>query len=298
MLAPCTSQAALQPVSQVLEGPRRLQVACPALNWVHKMSDSGLNSYFIRESAARFTPTKHVGGGWDPNEQHIAPSIGLLAHVIEADCKARRDDDLRLGRLSVDILGVMPMTSVDVSVTVLRPGRTIELVEARISQNGRDAVVARAWLTARYDTLFIEGSPFPRLPALSAMERFNMGEVWPGGFVKSAQIWRNVKDQGRVQFWLCSDVKLLDGEDVSPVAHLLRLIDVANGVASRNPHKEVAFPNLDLTVSLFRTPVGELTGLDTTASFGPDGRGLTHSVIHDEAGPLGVYTQFLTVRPL
>ncbi len=255
-------------------------------------------SYFVRESATRFRPTVHVGGGWDPNEQHIAPSIGLLAHVIEADFASRRNDDLRLGRLSVDILGVMPMESIDVSVKVLRPGRTIELVEARMSQSGRDAVVARAWLTARYDTTGVQGSAFPSLPAPGTMDRFNMSEVWPGGFVRSAQIWRNAIEVGRVQFWLRSDVKLLAGESVSPSAHLLRLIDVANGVASRKAHTEVAFPNLDLTVSLFRAPLGELTGLDTTASFGPDGAGLTHSVIHDEVGPVGVYTQFLTVRPL
>ena len=39
------------------------------------------------------------------------------------------------------------------------------------------------------------------------------------------------------------------------------------------------------------------TGLDTTASFGPDGAGLTQSVLHDERGPFGAFSQTLTVRP-
>ncbi|MFA5552606.1 MAG: thioesterase family protein [Trueperaceae bacterium] len=256
------------------------------------------NAYFVRESGSRFRPTDHVGGGWDPNEQHIAPSIGLLAHVIESDFAARRPhDDLRLNRLSCDILGVMPLEPVDVSVSVLRPGRTIELVEARLSHNGRDAAVARAWLSARYDTAALAGSGFSAMPPLSAMQQWGLHKTWPGGFVKSTQIWRDQQATGRVRFWLRSDVALLENEQVSPTAHLLRLIDVANGVASRVPPGEVAFPNLDLTAHLFRQPTGELTGLDTTASFGPDGAGLTQSVLHDEHGPIGTFAQTLTVRP-
>ncbi len=254
-------------------------------------------AYFVRESGTRFRPTLHVGGGWDPNEQHIAPSIGLLAHVVEADFAARRTDDLRLSRLSVDILGVMPMDPVDVSVTVLRPGRTIELVEARLSQGGRDAVLARAWLTARYDTAALQGSAFPELKPRSTMQRWGLDTAWPGGFVRSTQIWRERLDVGRVQFWLRSDVQLVADEQVSPTAHLLRLIDVANGVAGRVAPEDALYPNLDFTAHLFRKPEGELTGLDTTASFGPDGAGLTQSVLHDEAGPLGTLAQSLTVRP-
>ena len=58
------------------------------------------------------------------------------------------------------------------------------------------------------------------------------------------------------------------------------------------------FPNLDLTVHLFRQPAGGWLGLDTTVSFGPAGQGLTSSVLHDEQGPLGSVQQTLTVRPL
>lgn len=254
-------------------------------------------AYFVRESQNRFRPTVHVGGGWNPNEQHIAPVIGLLAHVIETDFRFRRDDDLLLSRLSCDILGTIPMEPVDVSVSVLRPGRTIELVEARVSHGGRDAVVARAWLSAAYSTGAVAGSEFPALPPLSEHERWGLDTSWPGGFVRSAEIWRRELGPGRVSFWLRSDVALLGGEHVSPTAQMLRLIDVANGVAARAAPEDVLFPNLDLSAHLFRQPQGELVGLDTTASFGPEGAGLTHSVLHDEAGPLGVSSQILTVRP-
>ncbi|MGO4776226.1 acyl-CoA thioesterase domain-containing protein [Lysobacter sp. 2RAB21] len=110
---------------------------------------SGLRSpaaYFERVDTKRFRATEHVGGGWNPAEQHVAPAFGLLAHAVEADRDARRSDGLRLARLSYDILGIIPIDVVDIEVAVLRPGRTIELVEARLSHAGRVALILRAWI--------------------------------------------------------------------------------------------------------------------------------------------------------
>lgn len=262
------------------------------------MSPRGAEAaYFIRNGPHGFAPTSHVGGGWDPDEQHIAPSVGLLAHLIEADHAARRGEALNLTRLSVDILGTLRMAPVEVGLRLVRAGRTIELVEANIVQDGRTAVSARGWLCATYDTTAWQGSPFPPLKPRAEMPAWDMTQHWPGGFVRSARIWREVLAKGRVRFWLRSDVQLLEAELVSPTAHVLRLIDVANGVAARAAPEALLYPNLDLTVHLFRRPAGELTGLDTTASFGPEGGGLTSSVLHDELGPFGVSSQTLTVRP-
>ena len=57
------------------------------------------------------------------------------------------------------------------------------------------------------------------------------------------------------------------------------------------------FPNLDLTIHLYRTPVAGWVGLDTTVTFGPTGLGLTSSALHDTLGPVGRAEQILTVRP-
>ncbi len=254
-------------------------------------------AYFIRESADRFRPTKHVSGGWNPQEQHIAPAIGLLAHGIELDFAARRDDDLQLTRLSCDILGTIPMEPVELTVSVLRPGRTIELVEARLSHNGRDAVIARAWLAARYETADYAGSDFPPLEPKERFEPWAMDDTWPGGFVASVQVRPQPETPGRARFWLNSDLELIAGETVSNTARVLGLIDVANGVTARAKPTEVLFPNLDLTAHLFRAPRSQWIGLDGHGSFGPDGAGLTHCILHDEDGPFGSFAQVLTVRP-
>ncbi len=58
------------------------------------------------------------------------------------------------------------------------------------------------------------------------------------------------------------------------------------------------FPNVDLTVHLHRRPEGHWSGLDTTVTFGPNGRGVTSTVLHDVTGPVGHAQQILTLRPL
>ena len=80
---------------------------------------------------------------------HVAPALGLLAHVVELDRDTRRGDGLLLGRMSYDLLGTIPVDVVETSVRVVRPGRTIELVEAVLRHEGRDGVVLRAWLLRR-----------------------------------------------------------------------------------------------------------------------------------------------------
>ena len=46
------------------------------------------------------------------------------------------------------------------------------------------------------------------------------------------------------------------------------------------------FPNVDLTIHLYRQPVPGAVGLDTTVVFGPTGQGLTTTILHDEQGPV------------
>jgi hypothetical protein len=181
---------------------------------------------------------------------------------------------------------------------VVRPGRTIELVEARLSHAGRDAVLARCWLMQAGDTSRIAGSAFAPMPPREGCAPVDLGDTWPGGFVRSVELRQRSPGPGEALSWARPRVVLLRGVEVAAVARLMGLVDVANGLRPRVPQAQAMFPNLDLTAHLFRAPVGEWTGFDTRASFGDRGAGLTHSVIHDEAGPLGVVSQALTVRPL
>jgi hypothetical protein len=255
------------------------------------------SSYFVRLGEDRFRPTVHAGGAWDPGEQHFSPLGGLVVHVIEGHRAGR--PGLLLGRISFDILGKLAVEDMQVEVTTTRPGRTIELVEATVVISGRAVVRARAWFLVAGDTAAVAGGDDARLPPPDSSPAWPMTSVWPGGFIASVDVRSVVSPQpGRATAWLRTDRSLLAGETVGPVASFIALVDAANGIAVRRPPTEWMFPNLDLTVHLFRQPVGSWTGLDTTVVFGPTGQGITSTVLHDLHGAVGTAQQILTVRPL
>ena len=103
---------------------------------------------------------------------------------------------------------------------------------------------------------------------------------------------------GRGTAWITSDFELVAGEAAGPLASYVKLIDTANGIATRVRPTEWMFPNVDLTIHLHRQPEGRWVGLDTTVVFGPTGQGITSTVLHDLAGAVGHAHQQLTVRPL
>ena len=121
--------------------------------------------YWERLSETAFRATHLTSGAWNIQEQHIAPAMGLLAHLVERDRDHRRPDvSLLPARLSYDILGTLPVDTCETEVRVLRPGRTVELVEATLSHDGRAALVLRAWLLATRDTTALAGHSLAPIP--------------------------------------------------------------------------------------------------------------------------------------
>ena len=252
--------------------------------------------YFERLDDETFRPTDDVQGAWNTAEQHIAPALGLIGHVLEREHRGR-GGALQLSRVSYDILGTLPMEEVSVTARVLRPGRTIELTEAVLSHAGRPAVIARAWFLQTGDTTALAGTATAAAAPRHEVPPWEAAGDWPGRYVASAEIHRQQTEPGRALIWVRPRLALLDGEEVSTTAHVLGTVDIANGMTPRVDPARLVFPNVDTTTHLMRAPQGEWVGFDTTVSFGPEGIGLTHAVLHDEAGPLGVTSQILTIRP-
>ncbi len=190
-------------------------------------------AYFERQDERSFVATEHTSGAWDVAEQHVGPSLGLLVHLVEADRDARGRSDLVVGRLSFDILGTMPVGQVTTSVEVVRPGRTIELVEATLTAAGRETVRLRAWLLQAGDTASVAGNAHPRLPPPEELPAWAPTSVWPGGFLASAQVRRAEVEPGRARYWVRTDVRLLTDEPVSRLAAAAGLVDIANGITVR-----------------------------------------------------------------
>ncbi len=194
---------------------------------------------------------------------------------------------------------MIPAADFDITVEVVRPGRTIELVEATMVSAGRACVRARCWLLSRQDTTAIAGGLPTALPGPERSSRWTGSSIWSGGYIAAVDVRPLPGHQpGRTQAWLRTDIGLVEGEPASDLARFIGLVDTANGIAVRVPPGEWMFPNVDLSIHLFRSPCGEWVGLDTTVIFVRDGVGLTTSWLHDVDGPVGRAEQILTIRPI
>lgn len=254
------------------------------------------DSYYVPLSNGRYAPTGHTQGAWNDHEQHMGPVSGLIAHEID-----RHDPrpELALARITYEILGLIPDEETTLEVETIRPGRTIELVEATLVAGNRPVVRARAWRVSRGDTAAVAGGAPEPMPGPEAWPRWEGSSVWKGGYIASVEIRTSpLSVPGRGRVWMRTEIPLVEGVDTGAVAAYLGLVDTANGIAVRADPRAWMFPNLDLSVHLHREPVGPWVGLDTTVVFGAEGLGLTSSVLHDEQGPVGRAEQVLTVRPL
>lgn len=258
-------------------------------------------SYYRRTGQNRFEPTRHTQGAWRETEQHMGPASGLLAYALET---VHPRDDLQLCRISYEILGVISREPLEIEVDVVRPGRTIEMLEARMIINGRPAIRATGWRLATSDTSAVAaGLPDP-MPGPQHWPTWDVGDLWAGGYIDTVEFRVDPASvPGRSRAWLRTPVSLVEGEQASDLVTFTTLVDTANGVAAREHPKAWAFPNVDLTIHYFRTPAlpdpdQRWIGLDSLATWGPDGIGVTSSTLYDPSGAVGRAEQILTLRRL
>ena len=257
-----------------------------------------MDSYWIRSGERRFLPTRASSGAWNPDELHVSPVNGLVMHELERRLAERPADDRVVTRISSDYLGVVTFDECEVECEVIRTGRSVELVEIVVTQNGRAAIRTRVWRVSASDTAAVAGGAREPLPPPEEASPLDLSSEWAGEYVESLDV-RSVgaPSPGRATAWITTPLPVVEGEPVTDLTRFALLADTMNGIAVRRPPREWLFPNVDLTVHLFRRPEGPWLGLETTVIFGPTGHGLTSSELHDVRGHVGRGEQSLLLRP-
>lgn len=265
-----------------------------------------IDCLFRRQSVADtadlvFTATDGTRSNWDPEIQHGSPPLALLTKVIEELSNATVGTGLRIGRLTLDILGPIPVATVRVRARVDRPGSRISLMSAEMLADraeGPGRVVARvtAWLLATSDTRDAATDRYPRLIEGRATE---IAHAWEGapGYLETVS-WRRQAEPGgpAAEVWLSPLVPLVDVEPTTPLQRLMMVVDSANGLGAVLDPEHFVFMNTDTVVHLHRLPTGADFGLRARASVGPDGIGVTTAEIFDRQGFIGTCAQTLLVQ--
>lgn len=250
----------------------------------------------LDDRGERFRATEHTAGPWSEHAQHGGPPSALLGRAVER-CAPRAE--MVVARVTVEILGPVPVGEVAVRAHVVRPGRSVELVEAVLTAGGRDVARAAAWRVRRAEGASVPPrvpAP-PALPAEAAVDPLPPG--WVDGYVSAVE-WREVvggfSQAGPCTVWSRLCHPLVADEEPSGLQRVLVVADSGNGL-SAELDIDWYFINPELTVHLHREPIGEWVCVDAVTTVTAGGVGLATTALSDLDGPVGVGAQSLLVGP-
>jgi hypothetical protein len=244
----------------------------------------------------RFRATELTRGPWDPGLQHAGPPAALLGRAVEGHGDR---SELRVARITFDILRPVPIAELRVATRLLRGGRSVELVEATLAAGEVEVMRATA-LRIRTAELDLPAglTPGPRLPppeAGRARPFFATGQdVGYHTAMETRFVAGSFLELGPATVWMRMRHPLVPGETPSPLCRVLVAADSGNGVSAALDHRHWRFVNPDLTVYLLRPPAGDWVALEATTTASA-GIGLADTTLHDTHGPIGRSAQALFV---
>jgi hypothetical protein len=260
-------------------------------------------SSLFEPASGGWLPTEWSRSPWGAESLHGGAPAALLARELEqCDNDA---DAMRLARMTVELVRPVPVAPLSVTARVARPGKRVQLLEAELSA-GESTVaravglrIARASLDLPGGSVLTEQPP----PPPEGVERLTMPSerwAWTGlhnGGMDIRVVEGSFFDPGPAAAWfrLCHPV--VPGEEPSPFQRAAAAGDFGNGLSQMFGMAAWMFINPDLTVSVFREPVGEWVALRSRTYLDPNGSGMAESELYDSEGRVGRATQSLLVMP-
>jgi hypothetical protein len=254
---------------------------------------------FFLPDGDRYVATESTRGPWDSGAQHAGPPTALIGREVE---RAGKIEGARVGRIALEILRPIPIGPLSIAAEVVRPGRTVELVEATLSDGTDELVRARAWRVRTAEVDLSDGL-LPEDPAPPAPETVTgEADFFPTGQATGYHTAMEVRfvegsftEMGPATVWMRMRHPLVPGERPSPLERVLVAADSGNGVSATLDYGRYLFVNTDLSVNLLRYPVGEWVCLRATTYPESTGIGMADAALYDERGRIGRATQTLVV---
>jgi hypothetical protein len=246
-------------------------------------------------------PSESTRGPWDPGSQHAGPPAALLGRAIER-LPAPDDAEMRVGRITYEILRPVPIAPLRVETRIVRDGRRVQLVAASLYAGDEAVMSATAW------RLRVEALELPAVPQVEAIPP-GLEHAEPRPFFPTGQeigyhqavdylfIEGGFLETGPAKVWMRTRVPVVAGEEPSPLQRVLVVADSGNGVSATLDWRKWLFINVDLSVHLHRYPQGEWVYLDAVTKPEPGGIGLADTLLADEGGAIGRSAQTLLVAP-
>lgn len=268
---------------------------------------------FYSMDGDRATPTELTRGPWDPDSQHAGPPAGLIGREIE---RLEADGKRHVARITFEILRAVPIAPLRVEARVVRPGRSVDLAEATLSDAEGPVIRASAWRLRTAEVKIPAGlasvdgpgligsSPSTLRPGFKppGPAEADPGNVFDTGHdtgYHTAMEYRFLRgdftELGPALVWMRMRHPMIAGEEPSPLQRVLVAADSGNGASATLDWSRYLFINVELTVHLHRALAGEWVCLDAITIPEPNGVGVADTALYDERGPVGRAMQALLV---
>lgn len=238
-------------------------------------------------------------GPWSPEYCHAGPVTGLVVRALETAVGPQKV----MTRLTLDVLRPLPLTGLVVSAEVERATRTLSTTRFEVHHvDGTRCMAGTSMHLIRKDL-----GPVPTAevvaPAFSDSETPSHGPIPVrhgqrcfGDFI-DVRVPRGSRDTiGPMTLWMRAP-PLLEGEVPSPIQSICPLADSGNGISWNAPPTVLGFMNTDLTIQIHREPVSDWLASQALSHWQGNGVGMSHSILHDTEGPVGVALQTLVLHP-
>jgi Thioesterase-like superfamily len=250
----------------------------------------------------RYVPTPLTRGPWDPRAMHGAAPSALFAHVCETHDPGSAGF---VARITVELLRPVPLQPLTMQVRTIRPGRKVQWLEAALLDADEREVTRATVLRLRNTDVDTSGAigievppppgPHSGDPPAVFVGRTEVG-YWSANDVRI--VAGNWIEPGPGTAWFRLRCPVVAGEETSGCSRAAAAADFGSGVGNPLRLTQATGINADVTIAMFRHPVGEWVCLESGAWAGTQGVGLAETRLHDEQGVIGRAVQTLLVEPV
>lgn len=255
------------------------------------------------DDANTYRSTPLANAGWYEEGQHGGAFAAMVVGHVESEVPTLTD--MQISRATIEIFRVIPLVDLTIETTIVREGKKIQSVEARVFDSAGTLMSVATVQRLRVAELPIPADASPSalsMPQPGDVEG-RVGDAWGVGEAGKTMFHRNAMEvrevsggfgsKGPGSVWMRLTKPIVAGRETTPVQRVIATADFCNGVSRALDYDRWVFMNPDLTVHVSRYPVGEWIGLTAESSYGELGRGVATGALWDTEGWLGRSTQSL-----
>jgi len=266
------------------------------------MSQDFPGVYLPGDTVDTYHSTPLANAGWYDEGQHGGAFASLIVGHVEATVPTLAE--MQVSRVTVELFRVVPLVSLRIETEVVREGKRIQNVEARVFDD--DTLLS----VATVQRLRLAEQPIPEdagPPALEIPGPYEVdgrvGDAWGVGergktmfhrhAIEVREVVGGFAEKGPGTVWMRLTTPIVAGRETTPLQRVVATADFCNGISRSLDFDTWVFMNPDLTVHVSRYPSGEWIALAAESTYGHQGRGLATGTLWDRSGWLGRSTQSL-----